>query len=180
MFFFYRRSKTWKSNTTGISWQEQSYMWYVMRWWWCPLCTKPTHLVGFFSASSLKQQSPETHVTPLIHLYPDSKSTNLCSYSLCCMLSGETANIKFQGRIQDFKLGGGALKLIGASEARFENFGGISCEKSRFYAKKNHIFSNFKGGVPPSAPEFYSFYLTWSTTLEFIVIGAGLKIVICN
>jgi hypothetical protein len=25
------------------------------------------------------------------------------------------------------------------------SFGGISCEKSRFYAKKNHIFSNFRG-----------------------------------
>ena len=30
----------------AISWQ-----------WWCPLCTRPTHLVGFYSASSLKQQS---------------------------------------------------------------------------------------------------------------------------
>ena len=27
------------------------------------------------------------------------------------------------------------------------NFWGISCEKSRFYAKKNHIFSNFRGGA---------------------------------
>jgi hypothetical protein len=31
-----------------------------------------------------------------------------------------------QGRIQDFKLGGAHVK----------NVGGISCEKSRFYAKK--------------------------------------------
>jgi hypothetical protein len=29
---------------------------FSMRWWWGPLCTRPTHLVGFFySASSLKQ-----------------------------------------------------------------------------------------------------------------------------
>jgi hypothetical protein len=28
-----------------------------MRWWWCPLCTRQTRLVGFYSASSLKQQS---------------------------------------------------------------------------------------------------------------------------
>ena len=29
------------------------------------------------------------------------------------------------------------------------NFWGISCEKSRFYAKKNHIFTNFRGPPPP-------------------------------
>jgi hypothetical protein len=48
----------------------------------------------------------------------------------------------FQGRIQDFKLGGRALKKIAPSGGRHEHFWGISCEKSRFYAK-NHIFSNF-------------------------------------
>jgi hypothetical protein len=71
-----------------------------------------------------------------------------------------------QGRIQDFKLGG-ALKKIAPSGGRRENFGvfrvknhdftpknvifsncggrrencwGISCEKSRFYAKKSYFF----------------------------------------
>ena len=42
-----------------------------------------------------------------------------------------------QGRIQDFKLGGGALKKIAPSRGRRENFRGISCEKSLFYAKKS-------------------------------------------
>ena len=51
-----------------------------------------------------------------------------------------------QGRIQDFKLGGGgALKKIAPSGGRRENFWGISCKKSRFYAKKSY-FSNFRGG----------------------------------
>ena len=73
-----------------------------------------------------------------------------------------------QGRIQDFKLGGGALKKIAASGGggakifgvfrvknydftpknhifsncgeRRENFWGNSCEKSRFYAKKSYFF----------------------------------------
>ena len=40
----------------------------------------------------------------------------------------------FQGWIQEFKLGGGALKKIVPSGGRRENFWGISCEKSRFYA----------------------------------------------
>ena len=47
-----------------------------------------------------------------------------------------------QGRIQDFKLGGGggALKKIAPSGGRRENFRGISCEKSLFYAKKSYFF----------------------------------------
>jgi hypothetical protein len=35
--------------------------------------------------------------------------------------------------------GGGALKKIAPNGGRRENFWGISCERSRFYAKK-HIF----------------------------------------
>ena len=46
----------------------------------------------------------------------------------------------YQGRIQDFKLGGGALKKIAPSGGRRENIWDISSEKSRFYAKKNLIF----------------------------------------
>ena len=74
---------------------------------------------------------------------------------------------------QGFQVRGGALKKIAANGVRHEHFWGISCEKSRFYAKifffpiaeggakifgvfrvknhdfmpkKNHIFSNFRGG----------------------------------
>ena len=36
--------------------------------------------------------------------------------------------------------GGGALKKIAPSGGRREKFGGISCEKSRFYAKKIIFF----------------------------------------
>jgi hypothetical protein len=43
-----------------------------------------------------------------------------------------------QGRIQDFKLGGGALKKI---------FWGILCEKSLFYAKKIIFFPIAEGGA---------------------------------
>ena len=50
-----------------------------------------------------------------------------------------------QGRIQDFKLGGGALKKIAPSRGRRELFWGISCEKPRFDAKKSY-FSNIRGG----------------------------------
>ena len=36
--------------------------------------------------------------------------------------------------------GGGALKKIASSGGRREHFWGISCEKSRFYAKKLYFF----------------------------------------
>ena len=75
-----------------------------------------------------------------------------------------------------FQVRGGALKKIAPSGGRREKFWGISCETSRFYAKKsyffqlrreartffglfrvknhdftpkNHIFSNFRGAPPP-------------------------------
>jgi hypothetical protein len=76
-----------------------------------------------------------------ILIVPDGIATNWCT---------------IQGRIQDFKLGwgGGALKKIAPSGGRCENFWGISCGKSRFYAKKSYFFSNFRRGASPpgSAP----------------------------
>jgi hypothetical protein len=39
-----------------------------------------------------------------------------------------------------FQVRGGALKKIAPSGGRRENFWGISCEKSRFYAKKSYFF----------------------------------------
>ena len=44
-----------------------------------------------------------------------------------------------------FQVRGGALIKIAPSGGRRENCWGISCEKSRFYAKKSY-FSNFRGG----------------------------------
>ena len=44
-----------------------------------------------------------------------------------------------------FQVRGGALKKNAPSRGRRENFWGISCEKSRFYAKKSY-FSSFRGG----------------------------------
>ena len=49
------------------------------------------------------------------------------------------------GADPDFQVRGGALKKIAPSGGRRENLLGISCEKSRFYAKKSY-FSNFRGG----------------------------------
>ena len=55
-------------------------------------------------------------------------------------------NICLTGADPGFQAKGGALKKIAPSGGRRENFWGISCEKSRFYAKKNHIFPILGGG----------------------------------
>jgi hypothetical protein len=46
----------------------------------------------------------------------------------------------------------GALKKIAPSGGMREHFWGISCEKSRFYAKKSYFFQFYGGGrrVRPS------------------------------
>jgi hypothetical protein len=52
-----------------------------------------------------------------------------------------------QGRIQNFKLGGGAIKKFAPSGGRRRKFWGISCEKSQFYAKKIIFFPIAEGGA---------------------------------
>ena len=59
-------------------------------------------------------------------------------------INSPTVGGHYQGRIQDFKLGGGGgggahLKKIAPSGGRRENVWGISCENSRFYAKKSRL-----------------------------------------
>ena len=73
------------------------------------------------------------------------KSLSSCPYffwSLYCMsfFDLRILNTPLQGRIQDFKLEGGALKKITPSGRMRENYWGISCEKSLFYAKKSNFF----------------------------------------
>jgi len=41
-----------------------------IRWWWCRLCTRPTHWVDLHNASSLKQQPACWHIAPLGHIIP--------------------------------------------------------------------------------------------------------------
>jgi hypothetical protein len=45
------------------------------------------------------------------------------------------------------KVKGGALKKIAPSGGRHENYWGISCEKSRFYAKNLLFFPIAEGGA---------------------------------
>ena len=71
-------------------------------------------------------------------------------------------------QIQDFKLRGGALKKIAPSGGRREHFWGISCEKSRFYAKKKSCFP-ILGRAPPPDPPLRSICLSLSISISFPV-----------
>ena len=54
-----------------------------------------------------------------------------------------------QGRIQDFKLGGGAhLKKLRRTEGGAKILG-VFHVKNHDFTPKNHIFSNFRGGGAP-------------------------------
>ena len=91
----------------------------------------------------------------------------LSGHCIVCLLRIMISNCPFQRRIQDFKLGGVHLKKLCRTEGgakifgvfrvknhdytpknlifsncggRRENIWGISCEKSRFYAKKSYFF----------------------------------------
>jgi hypothetical protein len=52
----------------------------------------------------------------------------------------------YQGRIQDFKLGGAHLKKLRRAEGGEKIFG-VFRVKNHDFTQKNHIFSNFRGGA---------------------------------
>ena len=56
------------------------------------------------------------------------------------ILPKEVYYIWLTGADPEFQVRGGALKKIAPSGGRRENIWGISCEKSRFYAKKSYFF----------------------------------------
>ena len=61
-----------------------------------------------------------------------------------------------------FQVRGGALKKNCAEQREARNFWGISCEKSRFYAKKSYFFFNCRGrrehfwGISCEKSRFYA------------------------
>ena len=57
----------------------------------------------------------------------------------------------YQGRIQDFKLGGAHLNKLRRAEGGAKMFG-VFRVKNHDFTPKNHIFYNFRGGREPGAP----------------------------
>ena len=60
------------------------------------------------------------------------------TYSFCLWIVH--LHMQYRGGSRISSYGGGALKKIAPSGGRRENCWGISCEKSRFYAKKSYFF----------------------------------------
>ena len=74
---------------------------------------------------------------------------------------GKNGNI-YQGRIQDFKLGGTLLKKLRRAEGGAKIFGAFRVRKITILRQKINFFSNFRGGDPPpgSAPVYDTFVET--------------------
>ena len=54
-----------------------------MKWWWCPLCTRPTHTELYFNRGNSRDNNPCIGICCSIRRnYSDSEPANLCSYSL--------------------------------------------------------------------------------------------------
>ena len=74
----------------------------------------------------------------------------IISFNTCGSDSGislHTYIYKYQGRIQDFKLGGGGAHLNKLRRAEGgANIFGVFRVKNHDFTPKNHIFSNFRGG----------------------------------
>jgi hypothetical protein len=102
-------------------------------------------------------------------VFPNVYLFNYFMHYMSVLLRFTTYNYPFQGRIQDFKLGGGAhFKKLCRAEGGEKMFG-VFRVKNHDFMPKNHIFSNFRGGgahagwcAPPpvSAPAFSIIKLT--------------------
>ena len=68
-------------------------------------------------------------------------------------------NGRVAGADPGFQVRGGSLNKIAPYRGRRENFWGISCEKSRFYAKKSYFFQ-----LPREARKFWR-YFVWKITI---------------
>ena len=97
-------------------------------------------------------QSTSSNFPPLVWFHSPIKLTTsvnliemrcllyLCFIIFCCLGDTLTSNNNLQGRIQDIKLGGTYLKKLHRAEGGANFFWSISCEKSRFYAKKSYFY----------------------------------------
>jgi hypothetical protein len=72
------------------------------------------------------------------YMYPVDLENNKrsCEYSAIVVPTSKD----IAGADPGFQVRGGALKKIAPSGGGHEHFWGISCEKSRFYAKKSNVF----------------------------------------
>ena len=103
------------------------------------LLTSRKHLYDPIISLRWKVWVHKTSLTPLRFIAVQSQESD---QSCICVLVGADPGFQVRGG------GEGRLKKIVRSGGRHKHFWGISCEKSRFYAKKI-IFFPILGGCPP-------------------------------
>jgi hypothetical protein len=89
------------------------------------------------------------------------------TYSFCLWIVH--LHMQYRGGSRISSYGGGALKKIAPSGGRRENCWGISCEKSRFYAKKSYFFpilGEARAGCSPL-----------DTPLQYMTTNYGIQVV---
>ena len=72
-----------------------SMKWLWWGWWWCPLLTRSTCLVGVYGANSLKQEATGRHVALLGHIIMIPCQTIFTLTPLNLALSGDLENYNF-------------------------------------------------------------------------------------
>ena len=78
------------SNVSANKLNSMKWLWWG--WWWCPLLTRSTCLVGVYDANSLKQQTTGRHVAPLGHIIMITCQTIFALTPLNLALSGDVEN----------------------------------------------------------------------------------------
>jgi hypothetical protein len=81
------------SNVSANKLNSMKWLWWG--WWWCPLLTRSTCLVGVYGANSLKQEATDTPVVPHGHIIMIPCQTIFALTPLNLALSGDVENYNF-------------------------------------------------------------------------------------
>jgi hypothetical protein len=95
------------------------------------------HLSLYFETTA---QIPEVEIGGKYGKHIATKYVIKYLMTVASQIYGQPNILTISGADPGFPVRGGALKKNAPSGGRRENFWGISCEKSRFYAKKSYFF----------------------------------------
>ena len=106
------------------------------------------YLASFYNISLSIGEVPsdwrQANVIPVFKKGEKYLASNYRPVSLTCIC----CKVLEPGADPGFQVRGGTLKKIATSGGRREKIWGISCEKSRFYAKKSYFFPILGGRAP--------------------------------
>ena len=109
-------------------------------------------LVSVFSSGVIGTPLKRTHCLRLCISSSSHLSLRWWISFLHCRTSLSWLSSRLPGADPGFQVRGDALNKIAPSGGRLENCWGISCQKSRFYAKKSYFFPILGGAHPLDPP----------------------------